>query len=1451
MKTDLDFLEIVEGSIRKGVIEIKPDFNTYTDQSNDISDIMVKNGDFYAVYNSDTGFWSRRESDVSRMIDKRLWEYFKKRKSETSDTVLLRTMKDASSGSIDRFHKYVKNQLRDNAAPLDVHILFADAEPKREDYATRKLDYIVKEGPCPNYDRLMEKLYSPGERHKIEWFGGAIMSEASQSPDFQKCLVFHGDSGAGKSTVIHIFERALGYVNRVDRGYTGTFHAKALASSNDQFATGAFAADPILAIEHDGDLSRIEDNTILNSIISHEPVIINDKNAKRYPAILRTAIMMGTNKPVKITDRKSGMIRRLIDVTPTGKRFPSKTYFKLVNDVKTEIGAIVAHWISVYEEDPRCYDEYIPVKMLEETNDFYNFIMDKYDIFSRDDSVTLNSAWAMYKDYCEEARVPYPYSKKAFASELKSYFTSYCDRKRLDNGQYVRNYFSGFKMSKEPEQKEATPSWLVLKDFTSSIFDKVYANCQAQVGKERDGRYIPLDYWANCKTTLKDIDTSRVHFVKLPDPSHIIIDFDYKDDEGNKDLNRNIEEASKWPPTYSEVSQSGGGVHLHYIYDGDPLKLENRINENVEIKVLNGDSALRRRLTLCNDIPIAHISSGLPIKKEKTKMHDSKALANEKKLISQIYKAIERDDNGNVVNYHGHTASNISLIKKWLDDAYFGEGSYDVSSTEPDIIEFGDHSTHQVRECSKMISEMHFKSKDIEEKERENIPPSTPIALSNDIRPWAVYDLETSPNHRLACYYELTDYYEYWRKNEERLKKSDPDINIYKGWKHYEDYLKRKGDSPVNHVVAMLDYSPEQAEWLYSHYRLIGHNCHNYDNDILGGVGVDRDDIPASYRRSQNIINSKGYRGNYNFFGLSEADTYEFPAAANRKALKWWEIFLRINHSEFNWEWDKDIPDSLIQTWIDYCKNDVIATVQVWLYLQGDFKAQEMLVKLVKALHPECKASVNDRTNSLSQKLIFGNEKNPQKHFNYRNLGEKTEDATWCYKDFLAGDPNATVKSGKKPYFPGYKCMWNEKEKCYESTYRQWDGHIDENKFKWVIGEGGLVYAEPGIWYNVKAADIQSAHPFSALVEDLLGPYTEVLRDLVETRIDIKHKDYDSVKKRFGGVLADVLGDPSDAKNVSNALKTVINSLYGESKSKFDNRFRDPRNFDNIIAKRGALFMIDLFNMVTDKGYKVIHIKTDSIKIVKPDDYIISEVKRMGEAYGYSLEIESSYERMCLINKAEYIAYGAEDDPEVAGEWYPKGDTFKTPYIFKTLFSHEPIIFDDLGETKSVSGGSIMYLDMNEDCPDVTDAEKELERRKTNQKIKDLNIDKRPMKLNPAFEKIDDETLLKIIADGHNYQFAGRIDRFSPIKLGRGGGELMVRRNDKFAYVSGTKGYRWLESESIRGTAKEYDIDMSYFDKLALDAMEQIEKFGSFEDFVSLKEPMPSWTNLESDELPF
>ena len=378
------------------------------------------------------------------------------------------------------------------------------------------------------------------------------------------------------------------------------------------------------------------------------------------------------------------------------------------------------------------------------------------------------------------------------------------------------------------------------------------------------------------------------------------------------------------------------------------------------------------------------------------------------------------------------------------------------------------------------------------------------------------------------------------------------------------------------------------------------------------------------------------------------------------------------------------------------------------------------------------------------------------------------------------------------------------------------------------LGRGGYVYAEPGMYRNVALLDVASLHPHSIVAMNCFGKYTEHFKDLMDARIAIKHGDYESARKMFDGKLAKYLDDESTAKDLAQALKIAINSVYGLTSANFDNPFRDIRNKNNIVALRGALFMKTLQDEVQARGFTVAHIKTDSIKIPDATPEIIQFCMDFAKKYGYEFEHEATYNRMCLVNDAVYIAKYAGPD----GKWTATGTQFQVPYVFKTLFSKEPIEFKDLCETKSVS--TALYLDMNEGMTVQSAAEKELADREYNESRSDGKL----RKLNPAFKDIPDDELMQTIASGHNYVFIGRIGQFCPIKDGCGGGVLVREKDGKYYAATGTKKpdgtpYRWLESETVRTLSKEDDIDRSYYNELVDAAVETISKYGDFEGFIA------------------
>ena len=381
------------------------------------------------------------------------------------------------------------------------------------------------------------------------------------------------------------------------------------------------------------------------------------------------------------------------------------------------------------------------------------------------------------------------------------------------------------------------------------------------------------------------------------------------------------------------------------------------------------------------------------------------------------------------------------------------------------------------------------------------------------------------------------------------------------------------------------------------------------------------------------------------------------------------------------------------------------------------------------------------------------------------------------------------------------------------------------------VGFGGYVYVEPGCYTNVALLDIASQHPHSLIAMNCLGEYTERFKELVDLRIAIKHKDWNKAKTMLDGAAAEFLIDEKQAKILSNALKIPINSVYGLTSAKFPNAFRDPRNVNNIVALRGALFMVTLKNEIIKKGYKPFHFKTDSVKIADADDKIISFCMDFAKKYGYEFEHEATYEKICIVNGSTYIAKYSKDkiNGDDAGTWTATAAQFQQPYVFKTLFSHEEITFKDMCEVKEVKGA--LYLDMNERLPDVTEFEQLREAR--DKLFENKKLTKAQERMISEHEDLSDKQVQNRIDKGHDYHFVGKVGEFCPIIQGAGGGELLRFDGGKYSAVTGTKGYRWLEAETVKQLGRFEDIDKSYYTKLVDDAVKDISQYTDFEWFVS------------------
>ena len=1265
-------------------------------------DIVVKGGDFYAYWNGET--WITDIDSLIKAIDQDSWERFNElRALDPNLRINVKQMDFASSGIMAKFQQYC--QLR---KPSDIQfnkkILFSNYTPKKTDYSTYQLSYTPTEMETPAFDELMSVLYADEELEKILWALGALL--CGKMNKIEKFLYLYGAKGTGKGTAINIIKKMF-------EQYWGPIDLRTLTGSSE-FATSAVTEVPML-IDADSDISRIRNEQNLLKLTSHEELMRNVKFKSPYPVVFDGLLITASNERYTVKNKDSGITRRAIVVNPTGKTVPYDIYQRLYKQIDYEIPGIAYRAMQVFKKrGASYYENLVDTEMVEYSDKVFAFIRESSFNYIGKEYVKLADVVPAYQRYLTDMGWDNKGAKRELKNELHKYFETYVKDTKDEEGKRIYDVYKGFRMDvafpEEINNKEVELPTLEINIEGPGAFDKEAAKYPAQYANEAG---YPIKKWDDVLETLDTLDPTKLHYVRVPQ-NHIVLDFDLKDPAtGEKSFEMNLAKASSYPPTYAELSKSGGGIHLHYIYDGDVSKLAPIIEDDIEIKVYSGKSSLRRKLSLRNDLPIAHISTGLPFKEEKETLYKDieNIVWTETKLRAFIEAAMNKE-------HHGATKPEIDFINAKLNEAKDTGVQYDLSSMRMAVLKFAMTSSNQAEYCIKLVSQMPFSTIETE----EELNQSEMIVDDKDI---TFYDIEVFPNLLLIC------------------------------WKKY--------GQPG---VIWYNPTPEKIKELMKH-NLVGFNNRKYDNHIIYNRMLGASNLDM-YHQSQQIINNQMSAMMQPAYGISYADLYEMMDI--KQSLKKWEIELGIKHDELEFPWDQPLPEDEWARCAEYCMNDVIATEELFKSSAGQdaYTARKILCELTDM-------PINFKTQTLAEKFLFGDDPRPQDKFVWYDLAKE---------------------------FPGYKYSYGKSDYLGEDP-----------------SEGGYVYSEPGVYKDVWLLDVESLHPHSLIALNYFGPYTPKFAALVKCRMHIKHKEFDLAAHAFDEIdpelsrkLAPFLKDLSQAGGLGHAMKIIINIVYGMTSAKYDNKFRDPRNVDNIVAKRGALFMMMLKRELQAMGQQVIHVKTDSFKLPGANEKIYEYCQKRAHEFGYNFDHEATFSRLALVNKAVIIGEFAYPEYK-AGEWEPTGAQFAFPYVYKKLFSGEDLVEDDFAILKSVKSSILLgdrFIGKNaqfyasktgEDLfrTGEVDLAKKVQTRVNGQMKKDpdgyINITKISKELN-----ITDEEVGEIMESG-----------FKP--------KMVETRNS----IAGTKGFKWNLWSDYKG--KE-DIDVKYYEDLVEDAVKNIYSVG-------------------------
>lgn len=380
---------------------------------------------------------------------------------------------------------------------------------------------------------------------------------------------------------------------------------------------------------------------------------------------------------------------------------------------------------------------------------------------------------------------------------------------------------------------------------------------------------------------------------------------------------------------------------------------------------------------------------------------------------------------------------------------------------------------------------------------------------------------------------------------------------------------------------------------------LVGYNINYYDIHIINAMLELQTPEQIKRLNDRIIIHGEKLRNDY---GIPTLDCFQ-QIHISMPSLKKIEgnIGRMILESEVDFTIERALTPAEYQEALDYCRYDVDMTIEVYKKRVHNYFEPKM--SLVNRLGKE--SAINWNTTTISANLLT-----PKPIPKWSSLR--------LHRYAMANRDEKNMAMFKHVPEAVQEHWLDKVENNFSGEYK---GNISIEKFGCDIefGFGGLhgVSKHYKDVTDVKLLDVASMYPHIILNINALDSASGIYQDMLLERIDIKHKD----------------------RVLSDALKLVLNSVYGNLKNKYSILFDPLKSVSVCIYGQIALYA--LCERLSETC-NIININTDGVAFTTESDDYIDIWKQWEKDFVLTLE-EDNYDRFIQKNVNNYIAVEGDD----------------------------------------------------------------------------------------------------------------------------------------------------------------------------------------------------------------